>query len=164
VRHHAQFPGWQPSGATLLDIDGDGRLDLHLAGQSECFAALGRNVGGSFAYVDPEPAIRRGPRHKADLPFPGGQVRHAFDVNEDGKLDLAISWHNSGGTLYHNVAAGGALRFRKAGFVQPEFPDVLNSAFADVNRDGIADFLTSGPGTTIAIHTGKGDGTFSPDP
>jgi RNA polymerase sigma factor (sigma-70 family) len=71
-RHYARFPDWAPSGATLLDIDGDGQLDLHLAGQAEELAALGRNTGGRFAYVDPRPEIPRGPRQKADLPYPGG--------------------------------------------------------------------------------------------
>jgi hypothetical protein len=163
-QHYARFPDWHPSGATLLDIDGDGRLDLHLAGQSECFAALGRNTGGRFAYVDPRPDIPRGPRHTADLPYPGGQIRHAFDFNEDRQLDLAVSWHNNGATMYHSAPAGGALRFRRVGFVEPEFADVLTSALADVNRDGIVDFLWSGPGNDVAVHLGKGDGTFSPTP
>src|SRR5262249_46745793 len=142
-QHYARFPGWQPTGATLLDIDGDEQLDLHLAGQAEELAALGHNTGGRFAYVDPQPEIPRGIRHKADVPYPGGQVRHAFDFNEDGKLDLAISWHNNGGALYHNAATSGALRFRRAEFVQSEFPDIRASALADVNRDGIVDFITS---------------------
>jgi RNA polymerase sigma factor (sigma-70 family) len=163
-RHYARFPDWHPSGATLLDIDGDGALDLHLAGQSECLAALGRNTGGRFAYVDPRPEIPRGPRHTADLPYPGGQIRHAFDVNEDGRLDLAVSWHNNGATMYHSAAAGGDLRFRRVGFVEPEFTDVLSSALADVDGDGIVDLLTSGPEHDIAVHRGKGDGTFSPTP
>jgi RNA polymerase sigma factor (sigma-70 family) len=137
--HYARFPGWQPTGATLLDIDGDEQLDLHLAGQAEGLAALGRNIGGQFAYVDPRPEIPRGPRHKAELPYPGGQIRHAFDFNEDRKLDLAISWHNNGGALYHHVTSG-ALPFRRVEFVQPEFPDIRASALADVNRDGIVDF------------------------
>src|SRR6202008_2246398 len=113
-RHYARFRGWHPSGATLLDIDGDGCLDLHLAGQSKGLAALGRNTGGRFAYVDPQPEIRRGMRHQGDIPYPGGQVRHAFDFNEDGRLDLSISWHNNGGTHYQNAATGDALRFRRA--------------------------------------------------
>src|SRR5262249_13099850 len=33
-----------------------------------------------------------------------------------------------------------------------------------VNQDGIVDFLASGPETDIAIHLGRGDGTFSPSP
>jgi RNA polymerase sigma factor (sigma-70 family) len=163
-RHYARFPGWQPTGATLLDIDGDGQLDLHLAGQAEGLAALGHNAGGRFAYVDPRPEIARGMRHKVDVPYPGGQVRHAFDFNEDGKLDLAISWHNNGGALYHNAATSGAWRFRRTEFVEPEFLDIRASALADVNRDGIVDFITSDNGARIAIHLGKGDGTFSPTP
>jgi hypothetical protein len=163
-QHYARFPGWQPSGTTLLDIDGDGQLDLHLAGQAKKLAALGRNTGGRFVYVDPQSEIPRGPRHKADVPFPGGQVRHAFDFNEDGRLDLAISWHNDGGALYRNAATGSALRFRKVEFVEPLFPDIRASTLADVNRDGIVDFLTSSTGTDIAIHLGRGDGTFSPAP
>jgi RNA polymerase sigma factor (sigma-70 family) len=160
-QHHARFPGWEPSGATLLDVDGDGQLDLHLAGQAEWLAALGRNTGGRFSRVDPRPEILRGIRELGDVPYPGGQVRHAFDFNEDGRVDLAISWHNNGGALYHNAAAGGALRFRRAEFVHPEFPDIRASALADVNRDGIIDFITSSSRTDIAIHLGKGDGTFS---
>jgi RNA polymerase sigma factor (sigma-70 family) len=163
-QHRARFPGWQPSGATLLDVDGDGQLDLHLAGQSECLAALGRNTGGRFTYVDPRPGIPRGPRHNADLPYPGGQVRHAFDCNEDGKLDLVISWHNNGGALYRNATTRDALRFRRTAFVQHEFPDVRASALADVDGDGIVDFITSSTDTDIAVHRGRPGGTFSPTP
>jgi RNA polymerase sigma factor (sigma-70 family) len=163
-QHYSRFPGWYPSGATLLDIDGDGQLDLHLAGQSDGLAALGRNAGGRFTYVDPRAEIPRGPRHTADLPYPGGQIRHAFDFNEDRKLDLAVSWHNNGATMYHSAAAGGALRFRRVEFVQPEFPEILASALADVNRDGVVDFLASGPDDDIAVHLGRGDGTFRPTP
>src|SRR4029079_15446539 len=66
--------------------------------------------------------------------------------------------------LYHNAAAGGALRFRRVDFVQPEFLDLYGSALAAVNGDGIVDFLTSDAGTDIAVHLGRGDGTFSPTP
>src|SRR5262249_48097944 len=64
----------------------------------------------------------------------------------------------------HNAPTGGALKFRRAEFIQPEFPDILSSALADVNRDGIVDFITSNNGRDISIHLGRKDGTFSPDP
>src|SRR5262249_52408541 len=101
-RRYERLPGWQAAGAARLGMDGDGQLDLHLAGQAEGLAALGRNTGGRFACVDPRPAIPRGMRQRLNLPYPGGQVRHAFDFNEDGRLDLLVSWHNNGGALYHN--------------------------------------------------------------
>jgi RNA polymerase sigma factor (sigma-70 family) len=162
-QQYARFPDWHPSGATLLDIDGDGHLDLHLAGQCDYFATLGRNVRGRFSVEDPRVEIPRGPRHQADLPYPGGEIRHAFDFNEDGKLDLAISWHNNGATMYHNAPSRAGLRFRRAAFVDPEFPDVRASALADVNGDGIVDFITSSA-TDINIHLGKGNGTFNAAP
>jgi RNA polymerase sigma factor (sigma-70 family) len=163
-RHYTAFPDWQPSGATLLDLHGDGRLDLHLAGQSEDLAALGRNTGGRFAYADPRPEIRRGPRHWDDVPYPGGQIRHAFDLNEDGKLDLAVSWHNNGGALYYHSSARDGLRYRRAKFVEPEFLDIRASALADVDGDGVVDFLTSDNEGDLAVHLGIGDGTFSSAP
>lgn len=163
-QHYARFPDWHPSGATLLDIDGDGQLDLHLAGQSDDLAALARNCGGRFASVNPRAEIPRGPRHQAHLPYPGGEIRHAFDFNEDGNLDLAISWHNNGAMMYSNASTRDGLLFRRAEFVQPEFTDVRTSALADVNRDGIVDFLTTGSESDIAIHLGKGDGTFHSTP
>src|SRR5262249_40358657 len=132
-------------------------------GQSKGLAALGRNTGGRFAYVDPQPEIRRGMRHQGDIPYPGGQVRHAFDFNEDGRLDLIVSWHNNGGALYHGASAGDPLRFRRAAFLQDEFPDVLASALADVNRDGVVDFLTSSSGTNVAVHLGKPGRGFRPN-
>jgi RNA polymerase sigma factor (sigma-70 family) len=163
-RHYAAFPEWEPSGATLLDLHGDGRLDLHLAGQSEDLAALGRNTGGRFAYVDPRPDIRRGPRHWDDVPYPGGQIRHAFDFNEDGRLDLAVSWHNNGAALYYRAAPRDGLRYRRAKFVEPEFLEIRASALADVDGDGVVDFLTSDNDGGLAVHLGIGDGTFSSAP
>src|SRR5262249_44982217 len=142
-RHYARFPDWQPSGATLLDLHGDGRLDLHLAGQSEGLAALGRNIGGRLGPIDPRPGNPRGMGQWGNLPYPGGQVRQAFDFNEDQKLDLFISWHNSGAALYHNLSTNAAQRFRRARFVQPEFPDIRTSTLADVNQDGKVDLLIS---------------------
>lgn len=158
-RHSTHFPGWHPSGATLLDLDGDGQLDLHLASQAEVPAALGRNKVGRFALIPPN-----GGAQQEELSYPGGQVRHAFDFNEDRRLDLVISWQNDGGAMYHNRRKHGDLRFRRAEFVLPEFPDIRASALADINRDGRVDFLVSSTRTDVAMHLGRQDGTFHPTP
>src|ERR1043165_8852837 len=71
AKHYEQFPKWWLSGLTLVDLDGDGNLDLHIASHSgptnPACAAL--NDGkGHFTVIDPASATPRGPRQKADLP------------------------------------------------------------------------------------------------
>src|SRR5258708_34403494 len=66
AKHYEQFPKWWLSGLTLVDLNGDGWLDLHLASHSgptmPALAAL--NDGkGHFPEIDPAMTIPRGPRH-----------------------------------------------------------------------------------------------------
>src|SRR4051812_10348462 len=72
AKHYEQFPKWWLSGLTLVDLNGDGILDLHLASHSgpgsPAMAAI--NDGkGKFAVIDPQVAIARGPRARGDLPY-----------------------------------------------------------------------------------------------
>src|SRR3954471_21333150 len=83
AKHYEQFPKWWLSGLTLIDLDGDGNLDLHIASHSgptnPALAAL--NDGhGHFTTIDPAIAIARGPRKTADLPYPGGEIRLVHDI------------------------------------------------------------------------------------
>ena len=103
ARHWRDFPKIWLSGLTLVDVDGDGALDLHIGSHAgpKNPAILFRNDGkGKFTYVDPEMSVPRGPRLGDPLPYPGGEIRLTWDINEDGKLDLLCSWHDGGGVLY----------------------------------------------------------------
>src|SRR5687768_17846132 len=105
ARHWRDFPKVWLSGMTLVDLDGDGALDLHIGAHSgpKAPAMAFRNDGkGKFAYVDPEMSVPRGPRVGDPLPSPGGEIRLPWDINEDGKIDLLCSWHDGGGALYLN--------------------------------------------------------------
>src|SRR5215470_1691223 len=65
ARHWRDFPKVWLSGLTLVDLDGDGALDLHVGSHSGPAnpAMTFRNDGkGNFTYVDPQMAIARGPR------------------------------------------------------------------------------------------------------
>src|SRR5689334_2960215 len=111
ARHWREFPKVWLSGLTLVDLDGDGALDLHVGSHSGPSnpAMTFRNDGkGHFTYVDPMMSIPRGPRSSEPLPYPGGEIRLSWDINEDGKLDLLCSWHDGGGALYLNEGTSDA--------------------------------------------------------
>ncbi|MBM4041903.1 MAG: VCBS repeat-containing protein, partial [Planctomycetes bacterium] len=159
--HFANAPKWWMSGIDLLDIDGDGDLDLHLGSHGGPSAAAAINDGkGHFTYIDPKLAVPRGVRANDPIPYPGGEIRLAFDFDEDGKVDILASWHDGGGVLYRNDCTPNAWAFTR-----PRTLDHFNRAcaMADMDRDGIADYLADEGGRAnpqIAIYFGKGDGTF----
>src|SRR4029077_2401321 len=71
ARHWRDFPKVWLSGLTLVDLDGDGALDLHVGSHAgpKNPALMFRNDGkGKFTYVDPEISIPRGPRASDPLP------------------------------------------------------------------------------------------------
>jgi hypothetical protein len=141
ARHYEQFPKWWLSGLTLVDLDGDGHLDLHVASHSgpTMPALAARNDGkGNFTAIDPAMTIPRGPRQRGDLPYPGGEIRLACDLNEDGKLDLLCSWHDGGGALYFSDSKPRAPLFKPSDRLDP-FSRA--TAVADIDGDGKADYL-----------------------
>jgi len=158
--HYRNVPKWWFSGIDLLDLDGDGDLDLHLAGHGHPAAAAFNDGKGRFTYVDPKLAIPRGVRHDQPIPYPGGEIRLAFDFDEDGKVDILASWHDGGGVLYRNESRPGAWNFTR-----PRSLDHFNRAcaMADINRDGIVDYLADEGGRTrrrVLAFFGKAKGAF----
>ena len=141
AKHYQQFPKWWLSGLTLVDLDGDGKLDLHLASHSGPTnpAMVALNDGeGHFKALDPDMKIPRGPRARADLPYPGGEIRLACDLNEDGRLDLLCSWQDGGGVLYMNFMKEGVQVFSPSDRLDP-FSRA--TALADLDGDGKTDYL-----------------------
>ena len=164
--HYENVPNWWLSGIDLIDLDGDGDLDLHLASHRGTSAGAAFNDGrGHFTYVDPQLSIPRGVREDEDVPYPGGEIRLAFDFNEDGKVDLLSSWGDDMGCLYLNDCRAGdppAWNFRRSRTL-----DQFNraTAMADMNRDGNVDYLADKgarrePDQYVLILLGEGNGTF----
>ncbi len=160
-RHLTDFPKVWLSGLTLVDLDGDGALDLHVGSHSgpTAPAAMLRNDGkGNFAYIDPKMSIPRGPRARDPLPYPGGEIRLPWDINEDGRIDLLCSWHDGGGALYLNE--GGA-------FPRGDALDAFSRAVAigDLDGDGQVDYLAGHDRSDkITVLLGRKGGTFEKGP
>jgi len=161
--HYRRVPKWWLSGMALLDLDGDGDLDIHLAGHGSPAAAALNDGKGRFTGIDPHLGLKRGVRYDNDIPYPGGEIRLSFDFDEDGRLDLLTSWHDGGGVLYLNDFRRGPrgirANFRRSRHLA-EF--CRGCAVFDVDRDGVADFLRD-DGKQIAVFHGKGDGSFRPE-
>ena len=159
-QHYETVSNWWLSGMTLLDMDGDGDLDLHLAGHGMLGVAAANDGKGHFTKVDPKPQIPRGKNKKEDLPYPGGEVRLAYDLNEDGKLDILCSWGDGGGVVYQNTGTAAAWNFK---VIDPGFDAFSRAtAMADMNGDGLADYLVTADGKRdwLRIVFGKGGGLW----
>ncbi len=122
-------------GVALLDHDGDGDLDLYVAGFSTS-GALYRNLGGLRFDDDTAAAGLAGLQQITGA--------GAADIDNDGDQDLLLLQHGVGPRLWANDGAG---RFTDvsavAGLTAPgpegTDPAPVTAVFADVDRDGLLD-------------------------
>ena len=148
--------GQAPVAAALVDLNGDGRLDLATANDED---DTNRLADGSVSVFLGEKG-GFGRRHA--YPIGGGAdglvVR---DLNGDGKPDVVVSRGEAGpfvsvllnrgdGTFGAKQDYRGARRFAEA------------VATADVNGDGRPDLVAVNGGHGISVLMNRGDGTFGP--
>lgn len=138
-RKYRDEPKWWLSGLHLIDLDGDGVLDFvtgaHGGGQPLAFLGDGKG------------AFRPAPEYR------GTEVHIAYDINEDGLLDLQMTWQDGGGKWWINESRRGALAFRDSGITAGQ---ARQNAMIDIDRDGRADWLHERPGVTWELGDGKG--------
>jgi hypothetical protein len=101
TRHYTVYPNWWLSGLNLVDLDGDGQLDLFFAahGAGRSLAMLG-DGHGHFTV--------------AEGSCPPSEIHLPYDINEDGKLDLQMTWQDGGGRWWINESTPGRLSFRES--------------------------------------------------
>ena len=96
--HHARTPKWWLSGINLIDLDGDGHLDLFLGAHGQSAAALLNDGKGHFTYLAPN----------AIALIPPTEVHIAADIDEDGRADAQATHGDGGGLWYLNSPAPAA--------------------------------------------------------
>jgi hypothetical protein len=136
-------PKWWLSGVDLVDLDGDGTLDLFLGAH-----------GGGKAVA----ALNDGKGHFTIAPgvYPDREIYLPGDINEDGKMDLMVTHDDGAGRWWINESTKGKLSFRKTDMGAGR---TRANALIDINRDGMADWLHEGD-NGIVFEFGDDKGVF----
>ena len=143
--------------AAWADIDGDGDLDLMVAG-SGVFLRVYRNDGDKF--TDVTEAVGLG--H-----VPSGYSLNLIDYDNDGQPDLFLSLNGWSGPmpdrLYHNDHGHFTDVSAKSGAADPGSGFV--SVWGDLDNDGWLDFVVANgvlqEGSVTQIYRNNHDGTFT---
>ena len=139
------------------DFDGDGDLDLFLAG-SGTFMAVFRNDGGKFAEVTEAVGLGK---------VPSGYSLNLIDYDNDGRLDLYVSLNGWSGPmknrLFHNE--GGRFVDVSAKSGADDAGSGFTAMWGDLDNDGWLDFVVANgvlkDGSVPQIYRNNRDGTFT---
>ncbi len=128
---------------SVVDVDGDGWLDLYATNSGEGTAnALFRNRGdGTFEDIAAAAGL-------ADVNQPGTGISAGAvwgDADNDGDRDVFLyKWGRS--ELFENVTDGGAVRFRPFGAAAglPAWANINSATWLDYDGDGRLDLFFAG--------------------
>lgn len=127
---------WWNTGILLIDLDGDGDLDFF----------NGAHVGTALAALNDG----HGKFTKAPGTYPATEIHIPYDINEDGKIDLSMTYNDGGGQWWSNNSTPGNLSFVATGITRPS---ARSQTMIDVNRDGKIDWIFDG---NMSLGTGTG--------
>lgn len=151
IRTHASMRTWKPV-MKLLDVNGDGRLDIAVAnGRRASIEILLGNGAGSFTPHSPVPLAAGGERYDFDL----------GDTDRDGDIDIvttgSIESSGLGFLQIHAREARGWLRERRdASVTLPSSP--RGATLTDMDGDGDLDLISghAEPRASVFLNDGRG--------
>jgi Tfp pilus assembly protein PilF len=155
-----------PSHTSVVDLDGDGRQDVLVAGLGNFFPT--DDKVGRVVWVR---AIAEG-KFEAIILLEGvGRISdvQAADFNGDGKLDLVVAvfgWRDSGEILYLENQTRDWSRPQFAAHVVDVRHGSIHVPVVDFNQDGRPDFvaLISQEHETVVAYVNLGNGLFDTQP
>jgi FG-GAP-like repeat len=143
---------WWVSGLMFVDLDHDGDLDLFLSDHGGAALAAINDGKGKFS--------------AAAGTYPKSEIHNCLDVDEDGKVDMDLTYTDGGAKWWMNKAAIGSatLQFVDSGAVNTRDGNQSRSeALVDFNRDGKLDWVRSCQGQNFKVDFGDGKGKFAAD-
>jgi hypothetical protein len=148
-RHHTSGID-APGDVELGDLNGDGRLDIVVAGEEASVSVLVNGGGGDFAAGDLKPTAASGVTRRIAL----------VHLNGDGRLDLLAT--DSAAATVLALLGNGTAGFQPLGPRATGLPGATASvAVGDVNGDGSADAVAGGD-AGFAVLLSDGGGGLSP--
>jgi hypothetical protein len=136
---------WWLSGAGLIDLDGDGDLDLFLSSHGSYGSLTALNDGkGHFTL--------------ATGTFPKSELLLPADVDNDGKVDFSATYQDGGAQWWLMRPMPGIVNFMGTN-VTRDGGLARQQALMDVDGDGKIDWLR-GAGAGVLIDKGDGMGGF----
>jgi hypothetical protein len=138
---------WWVSGLHFVDLDGDGALDVFLSshGSYGALAALGDGHGHFTRVADG---------------YPTSEIHIPYDIDEDGRLDLSMTYADGGGRFWLNASSPGSIKFTET-MVTRETNSARIQVMLDVDRDGKVDWVrASETENGVIVDLGDGKGHF----
>lgn len=150
----AALPSPQADMLQLVDLDGDGRLDLVAIGRNDTMARVWRQDGTGAMVEHSTPALTTGF-------FPDAA---AGDVNGDGRPDI-VAVSATAAPAVSVLLQGADGRFASPLVLDADGSAPFGAAVGDVNGDGRSDIVITPGGnspTFIGIFLQQADGTLAP--
>ena len=143
---YQETPSWWLSGQHLIDLDNDNDLDLYLSNHGGGSVVALNNGNGVFTRV-------------TNGTFPDSEIHQIYDINEDGKIDVSMTYQDGGGRWWTNSSTNGAVNFAATNITR-EGNTARSQVMLDFNGDGKVDWLRSGP-PGLVVDFGNGSGGFA---
>jgi hypothetical protein len=146
AQKYQETPNWWLSGQHLVDLDNDGDLDLYLSNHGGGSVAALNDGSGVFTRV-------------TSGSIPDSEIHQIYDINDDGRVDVSMTYLDGGGRWWLNSSTPGMVNFTATNITRGG-NTARSQVMMDFNGDGNADWLRSAP-PGLVVDFGNGAGGFT---